>query len=88
MYCKEEDRMASVFDTVKKNIVDILEVNEDEITLDSSFSDQMGADSLDLVEIITAMEEEYEIRIPDKDLEGMTTVGDLVEYLQKTTGKE
>jgi acyl carrier protein len=80
--------MASVFDTVKKNIVDILEVNEDEITLDSSFSDQMGADSLDLVEIITAMEEEYEIRIPDKDLEGMTTVGDLVEYLQKTTGKE
>jgi acyl carrier protein len=80
--------MASVFDTVKKNIVDILEVNEDEITLDSSFSDQMGADSLDLVEIITAMEEEYEIRIPDKDLEGMTTVGDMVEYLQKTTGKE
>ncbi|MBQ5959949.1 MAG: acyl carrier protein [Firmicutes bacterium] len=78
----------SVFDTVKKNIVDILEVNEDEITLESSFSDQMGADSLDLVEIITAMEEEYEIRIPDKDLEGMTTVGDLVEYLQKTTGKE
>lgn len=78
----------SVFDTVKKYIVDILEVNEDEITLESSFSDQMGADSLDLVEIITAMEEEYEIRIPDKDLEGMTTVGDLVEYLQKTTGKE
>ena len=78
----------SVFDTVKKNIVDILEVNEDEITLESSFSDQMGADSLDLVEIITVMEEEYEIRIPDKDLEGMTTVGDLVEYLQKTTGKE
>ena len=78
----------SVFDTVKNNIVDILEVNEDEITLESSFSDQMGADSLDLVEIITAMEEEYEIRIPDKDLEGMTTVGDLVEYLQKTTGKE
>ncbi|MBQ4383492.1 MAG: acyl carrier protein [Firmicutes bacterium] len=80
--------MASVFDTVKKNIVDILEVDGDEITLESSFSDQMGADSLDLVEIITAMEEEYEIRIPDKDLEGMTTVGDLVEYLQKTTGKE
>ncbi len=78
----------SVFDTVKKNIVDILEVDGDEITLESSFSDQMGADSLDLVEIITAMEEEYEIRIPDKDLEGMTTVGDLVEYLQKTTGKE
>ena len=80
--------MASVFDTVKKNIVDILEVDGDEITLESSFTDQMGADSLDLVEIITAMEEEYEIRIPDKDLEGMTTVGDLVEYLQKTTGKE
>ena len=80
--------MASVFDTVKKNIVDILEVDGNEITLESSFSDQMGADSLDLVEIITAMEEEYEIRIPDKDLEGMTTVGDLVEYLQKTTGKE
>ena len=78
----------SVFDTVKKNIVDILEVDGNEITLESSFSDQMGADSLDLVEIITAMEEEYEIRIPDKDLEGMTTVGDLVEYLQKTTGKE
>ena len=78
----------SVFDTVKKNIADILEVDGNEITLESSFSDQMGADSLDLVEIITAMEEEYEIRIPDKDLEGMTTVGDLVEYLQKTTGKE
>ena len=80
--------MANVFETVKQSIIDILEVDADEVKMESSLSDQMGADSLDLVEIITAMEEEYEIRIPDKDLEGMTTVGDLVNYLQRVTGKE
>ena len=78
----------SIFDTVKQSIIDILEVDEDKIQMDSTLSDEMGADSLDLVEIVMGLEKELDIRIPDKDLEGMSTVGDLVEYLQRVTGRD
>jgi len=70
-------------DRIKKIIVDQLGVDEGKITEDSSFIDDLGADSLDIVELIMAFEEEFDIEIPDEDAEKMKTVGDAVKYLNK-----
>jgi acyl carrier protein len=70
-------------DRIKKIIVDQLGVDESKITEDSSFIDDLGADSLDIVELIMAFEEEFDIEIPDEDAEKMKTVGDAVKYLNK-----
>jgi acyl carrier protein len=70
-------------DRIKKIIVDQLGVDEEKITEDSSFIDDLGADSLDIVELIMAFEEEFDIEIPDEDAEKMKTVGDAVKYLNK-----
>ena len=63
-------------------IAEQLSVNEEEISLETSFAEDLGADSLDLFELVSALEEEYETEIPSEDLEGLTTVGDVVEYLR------
>ena len=70
-------------DKIKKIIVDQLGVDESKITEDSSFVDDLGADSLDIVELIMAFEEEFDIEIPDEDAEKIKTVGDVVKYLSK-----
>ncbi|MBU1035532.1 acyl carrier protein [bacterium] len=70
-------------DRVKKIIVDQLGVDESKITEDSSFVDDLGADSLDIVELIMAFEEEFDMEIPDEDAEKIKTVGDAVKYLNK-----
>lgn len=70
-------------DRIKKIIVDQLGVDENKITENSSFVDDLGADSLDIVELIMAFEEEFDIEIPDEDAEKMRTVGDAVKYLNK-----
>jgi acyl carrier protein len=70
-------------DRIKKIIVDQLGVDESKITENSSFVDDLGADSLDIVELIMAFEEEFDIEIPDEDAEKMRTVGDAVKYLNK-----
>ncbi len=70
-------------DRIKKIIVDQLGVDEEKITEDSSFIDDLGADSLDIVELIMAFEEEFDIEIPDEDAEKMKTVRDAVKYLNK-----
>ena len=70
-------------DRIKKIIVDQLGVDESKITENSSFIDDLGADSLDIVELIMAFEEEFDIEIPDEDAEKMKTVGDAVKYLSK-----
>ncbi|GAF79509.1 Acyl carrier protein [subsurface metagenome] len=70
-------------DRIKKIIVDQLGVDESKITENSSFVDDLGADSLDIVELIMAFEEEFDIEIPDEDAEKMKTVGDAVKYLNK-----
>ena len=70
-------------DRVKKIIVDQLGIEESKITENSSFIDDLGADSLDIVELIMAFEEEFDIEIPDEDAEKMKTVGDAVKYLNK-----
>ncbi|EGT3614796.1 acyl carrier protein [Clostridium sp.] len=76
-----------MFDKLKEIIADKLSVNEDEITMESTFVDDLGADSLDIVELIMALEEELEMEIPDEDAEGFKTVGDVVEYITEHTEK-
>jgi len=77
--------MAAVEEKVKKIICDQLNVPEEEVVLDASFVDDLGADSLDQVELIMAMEEEFDISIPDEDAEKIRTVQDAVSYIKKAT---
>lgn len=74
-----------VFEKVKEIIVDQLGVDESEVTMEASFIDDLGADSLDIVELIMALEEEFDLEIPDKDAEKIVTVGDAVEYIKAHT---
>ena len=70
------------FERVKNVIVDQLSVDADEVTLEASFVDDLGADSLDVVELIMGLETEFDIEIPDEDAEKISTVGDAVEYIK------
>ena len=72
-----------VFDKVKEIIVEQLGVTENTVTLEASFIDDLGADSLDIVELIMALEEEFDTEIPDADAEKIVTVGDVVEYIKE-----
>lgn len=71
-----------ILDRVKKVIADQLGLDAEEITMDSSFVDDLGADSLDIVELIMALEEDFDIEIPDEDAEKISSVGDIVEYIR------
>ncbi|MGQ9472493.1 MAG: acyl carrier protein [Candidatus Caldatribacteriaceae bacterium] len=75
-----------VFSKVKEIIVDQLGIDEEEVTPEASFIDDLGADSLDIVELIMAFEEEFDIEIPDEDAEKITTVGEAVEYIESKIG--
>ncbi len=75
--------MASIEDRVKECIVNQLGVNEEEVTKEASFTDDLGADSLDVVELVMAFEEKFSIEIPDEDVEKLRTVGDAIKYLQE-----
>jgi|TARA_Y100000817_G_C16816888_1_gene526946 acyl carrier protein len=72
-------------DKVKNIIVDKLGVEESRIVPEASFLDDLGADSLDLVELIMEFEEEFDLEIPDEDAEGITTVGSAIDYINKHT---
>ena len=71
-----------VFEKVKAIIVEQLGVTESSVTLDASFIDDLGADSLDIVELVMALEEEFDMEIPDGDAEKVVTVGDVVDYIK------
>ena len=71
-----------ILDRVKKVIADQLGLDVKEITMESSFVDDLGADSLDIVELIMALEEDFDIEIPDEDAEKITSVGNIVEYIK------
>ncbi len=75
----------STFDRVKKVVVEQLEVSEDEVTAPASFVDDLGADSLDVVELVMGLEEEFDIEIPDEDAEKIATVNDAVTYIDGKT---
>ena len=72
-----------VFEKVKGIIVEQLGVSEASVTMEASFIDDLGADSLDIVELVMALEEEFDIEIPDADAEKVTTVGDVVDYIKE-----
>ncbi len=72
----------STFDKVKEVIIDKLGVEEGKINMEASFVDDLGADSLDTVELIMELEEEFGIEIPDEDAENITTVGAAVNYIE------
>ncbi len=75
--------MSDILSRVKKVVVDQLEVSEDEVTNDASFIDDLGADSLDTVELVMALEEEFDCEIPDEEAEKITTVQEAVDYIEK-----
>ena len=77
--------MSSIEDRVKKIVVEQLGVSEDQVTPDASFVDDLGADSLDTVELVMALEEEFAAEIPDDQAEKITTVNQAVEFIQANT---
>ena len=72
-----------VFEKVKSIIVEQLGATENSVTMEASFIDDLGADSLDIVELVMAIEEEFDIEIPDSDAEKVVTVGDVVDYIKE-----
>ena len=80
--------MEPVADRVKKIIVDQLGVEEETVTPEASFVDDLGADSLDTVELVMALEEEFGVEIPDEDAEKITRVKEAIEYIEKDSGKK
>ena len=74
------------FEKLKKIIAEDCDVDEDKITMDSTFKDDLDADSLDVFQIVTAIEDEFELEISDEDAEKIVTVGDAVEQIQNATG--
>ncbi len=72
-----------IFEKIKNIIIEQLQVSETAVTEEASFIDDLGADSLDLVELIMALEEEFGIEIPDGDAEKVVTVGDVVSYIKE-----
>jgi acyl carrier protein len=75
--------MANIEEKIKQIIVDQLGVDANEVTPQANFIEDLGADSLDTVELVMAFEEEFDIEIPDEDAEKMMTVGQAIEYLKK-----
>lgn len=78
--------MEDVFDRVKAIIVDRLDVDESKVTLESSFKDDLEADSLDVVELVMELEDEFDMEIADEEAEKINTVGDAVDYINSTQG--
>lgn len=70
-----------IFDKLKELVVDQLGVDNDEVTTEATIQEDLGADSLDLVDLVMAVEEEFDVKIADEDLEGIKTVGDIVDYI-------
>jgi acyl carrier protein len=75
----------STFDRVKKVIVEQLDVSEEEVQPQASFVEDLGADSLDVVELVMGLEEEFDIEIPDEDAEKIARVQDAVNYIEEKT---
>ena len=72
-----------MLEKMRQMLADQLNIDVDQITLETSFKDDLGADSLDLFELVMALEDEYKIEIPTEELQKIETVGDVVDYLKK-----
>ena len=71
-----------IFEKVQEKVAEQLGVDAEEVSMESSFIDDLGADSLDIVELLMALEEEFDIEIPDEEAEKLSSVGDIVEYIK------
>lgn len=78
--------MSEIADKVKEIVVKQLSVNEDQVTPEAKFIEDLGADSLDQVELVMALEDEFGVEVSDEDSEKLTTVGDAIEYIEKKQG--
>ena len=72
-----------VFDKVKEIVIDQLDVEEDKVTMEASISEDLGADSLDIVDLVMSLEEEFDVEIPDEKVESVKTVGDIVKFIEE-----
>jgi acyl carrier protein len=72
-----------IFDKVRTIICEQLDLEEDKVTLDSNILEDLGADSLDIIDLIMSFEDEFDIEVPDEEIEGIKTVGDLVKYIEE-----
>jgi len=77
-----------IFEKIRDIIVDQLGVDEDEVTTEANIQDDLGADSLDVVDLIRTIEDEYDLSIPDEAVEEIKTVGDIVNYIEKNADAE
>ena len=71
-----------VFDKIKDIIVEQLDVAEDAVTMEASITEDLGADSLDVVDLVMSIEESFDVEIPDEEVENIKTVGDIVKYIE------
>ncbi len=74
-----------ILEKVTEILVDQLDIDEDKVNADASITDDLGADSLDVVDLIMSLEEEFNIEIPDEEVENIKTVGDIVKYIEDRT---
>ena len=74
--------MSDIFDRVKRIVVDRLGVDEAQVIMEASFKDDLGADSLDVVELVMELEDEFDLEISDEDAEKINTVGEVVKYIE------
>lgn len=77
-----------IFDKLKNIIVEQLNCDEDKITMEASITEDLGADSLDVVDLISVIEDEFDLSIPDEAVENIKTVGDIVSYIEKNSDAE
>lgn len=78
----ERRQIKMVFDKVKEIIVEQLDVDAEKVTTNANIQDDLGADSLDVVDLVMSLEEEFDVEIPDEAVEGIKTVGDIVKYIE------
>lgn len=71
-----------VFEKVREILVDQLDVDEDAVMMEASIQNDLGADSLDIVDLVMSLEEEFDCEIPDEEIENIKTVGDIVKYIE------
>lgn len=71
-----------VFDKIKDIIVEQLDVEEDAVTMEASITEDLGADSLDVVDLVMSIEESFDVEIPDEEVENIKTVGDIIKYIE------
>ena len=77
-----------VFDKLKEIIMDQLDVEEDEVTMDANIQEDLDADSLDMVDLVMSVEEDFDLKIEDEDVEKIKTVGDIVSFIEAHTAEE